>query len=403
MTTILAEEIRQYEDELIQLRRSFHRCPETAWEEKRTSEMIREYMKPLGFRLENLPIEGHDTGLMAIFNCGKGPVMTLRFDIDGLPIQESSSPAHVPARENFSSEVPGRMHACGHDGHIAIGLLTAKLLSLHRDSLCGTIQILFQPAEEGCLGALPIAESGLLDTTDIFLAGHIVPASQYPEAEGDFIVTDGSMATTKLDVSYRGKAAHAAHPRDGRSVMPAVGSMLTSLYTLTDNNDSDTVLNVGTLSAGTSRNILADLARMEIEVRGKTTEKNARLTDAVIRTVQIIARKCELQSEVQIVGSAPSVKSTQCLTEGLYHLFQDISLPVHASPLKSTAFMASEDAAHLMEAVKSHGGQAAYLLFPARTSAVLHQPDYTFDETVLAKAVFTYCYAALYFSGRTNQ
>lgn len=400
MKPLLAQDIQQYQNELICLRRNFHRFPETAWEEVHTCQMIRDYLQPLGVRLKSLPIKGRSTGLMAVLDCGKGPVLTLRFDIDGLPIQESTSPSHIPARKCFSSEIPGRMHACGHDGHIATGLLTAKLLSLYRDRLCGTIQFLFQPAEEGCRGALPIAESGLLDTTDIFLAGHIVPANQYPEATGDFIVADGSFATTKLDVYYHGKAAHAAHPRDGHSVMPAIGSLLTRLYTLTDTSNDDTVLNVGTLTAGTGRNILADQAHMEIEVRGTTTEKNDRLTDAVIRTVRETALDYRLQNEVQIMGSAPSLKSTQKLTKELYHLFQDTSLPVHASPLKTTVFTASEDAAHLMESVKSHGGQAAYLLFPAHTSAALHQPDYTFDETVLAKAVFTYCHATLFFSGK---
>lgn len=403
MKDILAEELLQHENELIRLRRSFHRCPETAWEEVRTTKMIRDYLTPLGFTLKELPVEDRTTGLLAVSDCGPGPVITLRFDIDGLPIQESTSVSHLPTTEQFRSETDGRMHACGHDGHIAIGLMTAKLLSMHRDQLHGTLQILFQPAEEGCRGARPIAESGLMNTTDIFLAGHIVPASQYPEATGDFIVTDGSLATTKLDVRYRGKAAHAAHPQDGLSVMPGVGSLLSRLYALTEDKTSNTILNVGTLTAGTNRNILADLASMEIEVRGKNTEKNDLLTDMVIRTIQDTAREFSLQSEIQIAGSAPSLKSTQYLTEELNRLFQDSSLPVQTSPLKSTAFMASEDAAHLMEAVKSHGGEAAYLLFPASTSAVLHQPDYTFDEAVLTKAVYFYCHTTLHFLENTDQ
>lgn len=399
MKNSLTEEIEQHKDELIGLRRAFHCCPETAWEEVRTTKMIREYLQPLGYHLEKLPIQEHDTGVLASLHCGTGPVITLRFDIDGLPIEESASFSHLPAREHFSSENSGKMHACGHDGHIAIGLFTANMLSLHRDSLHGTLQLLFQPAEEGCRGALPIAESGLMDTTDIFLAGHIVPVSQYPPKEGDFLVVDSSFATTKLDVIYRGKAAHAAHPEEGCSVMPAAGQLLTRLYALTDKSGGDTVLNVGTLAAGTSRNILADHMRMEIEVRGKDTETNKELTDLTVQTIRNTAREYGLPCEIIKAGSAPSLKSTHSLTEELYRLFQDTSLPVHASPLKTTAFMASEDAAHLMEAVKSHGGQAAYLLFPAHTGAVLHQPDYTFDEAVLAKAVFIYCYAALHFSG----
>ncbi len=397
MKDMLSHEIQAHADELIGLRRRFHSCPETAWEEFSTTQMICEYLKPLGYVLSQLPVKGHDTGLLATLCCGQGPVLTFRFDIDGLPVQESDSCSHFPVQEGFLSKNPGCMHACGHDGHIAIGLITAKLLHQNRNQLHGTLQLLFQPAEEGCRGAQPIAESGLLNTTDIFLSGHIVPAAQYPQITGDFMVTDGSYATTKLDVTYYGKAAHAAHPEDGRSVMPGTGCLLTRLYALMDAKNEDTVLNVGTLSAGTSRNILADQAHMEIEVRGKTTEKNMKLTEAVLTIIQDIAQAYGLQKDVKIVGSAPSLKSTQSLTEELYHLFSDASLPVQSSSLKTTAFMASEDAAHLMEAVKCHGGQAAYLLFPAHTSAVLHQPDYTFDEAVLSKAVEVYCRTALHF------
>lgn len=397
MKDTLSHEIQAHTDELIGLRRRFHSCPETAWEEFSTTEMIREYLSPLGYVLSQLPVKGHDTGLLATLSCGQGPVLTFRFDIDGLPVQESNSSLHPPAREGFLSKNPGRMHACGHDGHIAIGLMTAKLLHQYRNQLHGTLQFLFQPAEEGCRGAQPIAESGLLNSTDIFLSGHIVPAAQYPQITGDFIVTDGSFATTKIDVTYYGKSAHAAHPEDGRSVMPGTGCLLTRLYALMDTKNEDTVLNVGTLSAGTGRNILADQAHMEIEVRGKTTEKNMQLTEAVLAIIQDTAQAYGLQKDVKIVGSAPSLKSTQSLTEELYHLFSDKSLPVQSSSLKTTAFMASEDAAHLMEAVKNHGGQAAYLLFPAHTSAVLHQPDYTFDEAVLSKAVEVYCRTALHF------
>lgn len=397
MKDSLSHEIQAHTDELIWLRRRFHTCPETAWEEFSTTQMIREYLSPLGYVLAQLPVKEHHTGLLATLSCGRGPVVTFRFDIDGLPVQESDSCSHFPAQEGFLSKNPGRMHACGHDGHIAIGLMTAKLLHQHRDQLHGTLQLLFQPAEEGCRGAQPIAESGLLNTTDIFLSGHIVPAAQYPQITGDFMVTDGSYATTKLDVTYYGKAAHAAHPGDGRSVMPGTGCLLTRLYALTNPENEDTILNVGTLSAGTGRNILADQAHMEIEVRGKTTEKNTKLTEAVLTILQDTAETYGLQKDVKIVGSAPSLKSTQNLTEELYRLFSHSTLPLVSSPLKTTAFMASEDAAHLMEAVKSHGGQAAYLLFPARTSAVLHQPDYTFDETVLSKAVEVYCRTALHF------
>ena len=396
MTDHILTSIQTHAAELIQLRREFHQIPETAWQEVQTTAKIRSYLEKLPLTLSPLPIPGHDTGVLATLSCGDGPVVTLRFDIDALPIQETSAPSHLAVQKHFQSKYPGRMHACGHDGHIAIGLLTAAILCEHKEKLHGTVQFLFQPAEEGCRGAKPIAESPLLDSTDYFLAGHIVPAAQYPDADGDFIVVDGSFATTKLDLSLLGKAAHAAHPKEGQSVMPALGGLLTAMYDLIPSDCEDSILNVGKLQAGTARNILASRADLEIEMRGMTTEKNDRLTENVLFIIQTIATQHKVAVETKITGNAPSLESSAALTDRLYSYFQKESSSLHVSSQKTTRFLASEDASHLMERVKVHGGQATYLLFPAKTTAVLHQPDYSFDENVLLRAVTFYVQALLY-------
>ena len=391
----LFNEVQARTPELIQLRRQLHQCPETAWQETETTHFLRRYLSSLPLTVYPLPIAGHDTGLMAVLSCGKGPVLTLRFDIDALPVTETTSSEHLAVQQHFVSRNHGCMHACGHDGHMAIGLMTAAILCQHRDMLHGTVQFLFQPAEEGCRGARPIAESSLLDSTDYFLSGHIVPSMQYPEADGDFIFVDGSFATTKLDVSYQGKAAHAAHPQEGRSVIPALGELFTSLYRLTGSTHPDTVLNIGKIQAGSARNILAARAVMEMECRGKTTKANMALTKEVEKQIKETARTFGLTYTIQTVGSAPSLKSSPSLADRLSACFENTAAPVTCSHKKTTAFLASEDAAHLMDRVTSHGKEAAYVLFPARTTAVLHQPDYSFDETVLARAVLFYTTSAL--------
>ncbi len=390
MTDHILTSIQTHAAELIQLRREFHQIPETAWQEVQTTAKIRSYLEKLPLTLSPLPIPGHDTGVLATLSCGDGPVVTLRFDIDALPIQETNAPSHLAVQEHFQSGYPGRMHACGHDGHIAIGLLTAAILCAHKESLHGTVQFLFQPAEEGCRGAKPIAESHLLDSTDYFLAGHIVPAPQYPDADGDFIIVDGSFATTKLDISLFGKAAHAAHPKEGQSVMPALGGLLTAMYGLVSPDREDIILNVGKLQAGTARNILAARADLEVEMRGMTTEKNDRLTENVLSIIQSIAAQHKVTVETKITGSAPSLESSATLTDRLYTYFQKEPSSLQVSSQKTTRFLASEDASHLMETVKTHGGQAAYVLFPTKTTAVLHQPEYSFDESVLLRAVIFY-------------
>ena len=208
-------------------------------------------------------------------------------------------------------------------------------------------------------------------------------------------MVDGSFATTKLDISLLGKAAHAAHPKEGQSVMPALGRLLTAMYDLIPLDREDIILNVGKLQAGTARNILAARAALEVEMRGVTTEKNNLLTENVLSIIQSIAKQHKITIETEITGSAPSLESSAALADRLYAYFQKKPSSLHVSSHKTTRFLASEDASHLMECVKSHGGQAAYMLFPAKTTAVLHQPDYSFDENVLLRATIFYIQATL--------
>ena len=170
----MAEEQR---DELIQLRRDFHRYPETSWLEMRTSAKIAEYLTELGMEVltgkdvcreearigvpdsdilerhfsqvkeQGAParflteeLEQGYTGVVGILRCGEGPTVALRFDIDALPMEEAEDLEHRPFREGFSSQNPGMMHACGHDCHAAIGLGTARILSELRDQLHGTVK-----------------------------------------------------------------------------------------------------------------------------------------------------------------------------------------------------------------------------------------------------------------------
>ncbi len=198
----MAEEQR---DELIQLRRDFHRYPETSWLEMRTSAKIAEYLTELGMEVltgkdvcreearigvpdsdilerhfsqvkeQGAParflteeLEQGYTGVVGILRCGEGPTVALRFDIDALPMEEAEDLEHRPFREGFSSQNPGMMHACGHDCHAAIGLGTARILSELRDQLHGTVKFLFQPGEEGTKGAYAMVENGHLDGVDYF-------------------------------------------------------------------------------------------------------------------------------------------------------------------------------------------------------------------------------------------
>ena len=167
-----------------------------------------EWARKNGADPEFLPYfqEGY-TGVVGVWETGRtGPTLAFRFDMDALPIHESEEASHFPNQEGFRSRIPGRMHACGHDAHTAIGLGLATLIAGNHENLQGTIKLIFQPAEEGTRGAKAMVETGVVDDVDYFIATHIgtgVPHRQFVAANNGFF------ATSKLDIYLKGVAAHA--------------------------------------------------------------------------------------------------------------------------------------------------------------------------------------------------
>ena len=241
----IQEEIDAMQPELVRIRRDLHRCPETGWLEMRTTAILAKALRAMGYETytgravckegarlglpDEAALAAHAeralsqgapedeltqdvragyTGVVAVLRCGEGATLAMRFDIDALPMAECPQETHRPTREGFASVNPGMMHACGHDGHAAIGLGVAHILAAHRDALRGTVKLIFQPAEEGVRGAYAIVENGWLDDVDVLLASHIAPTGQ--KDDGDVTVgTWGSLATTKYDAVFTGRAAHA--------------------------------------------------------------------------------------------------------------------------------------------------------------------------------------------------
>ena len=293
-------------EELTALRREFHRYAEPGWLEMRTASRIARELKTMGYEEilvgqevcldearmgvpgeeilsahyrwaeENggdsffLPCtEGGFTGVAAILRCGEGPTVALRFDIDALGVRESGEEGHRPYEEGFASVTDGVMHACGHDGHATIGLGTAKLLMQYRGMLHGTIKLIFQPAEEGVRGARSIVEKGLLDDVDYVLGGHIFPTDKAPGADVAVFAegAQGALATTKLDFLFKGKAVHAAiAPQQGKNALLAAAAATLNLHAIPRYGIVPTHVNVGRFTAGTGRNVVAEEAKLEVDM-----------------------------------------------------------------------------------------------------------------------------------------
>ncbi len=420
MTLMPSDFVSANKEKYTAIRRFFHQIPEPGWEEYLTTWHIYQHLKKLDVpftftigkdllnsdsrlglpseqvllaayrRLEQAEadtgfiekIAGGHTGLMVTLESGRpGPNSLFRFDIDGLPVREADSERHIPVKAGFQSTHPGYMHACGHDGHITTGLALAEFIALNQDSLNGRIQLLFQPAEEGGRGAKAVADRGWMKDVDYFVSGHI-GISQYPVGTVSARTCD-MLATSKLDIRFSGRSSHAANnPQEGRNALLAAASCVLGLHGISRHSDGGSRINVGTLNAGSGRNIIADKAEMMVELRGENDEINAFMLDQAKKVTEGSALMHGVEHELLLVGHALAASCDEPLAERIENVLKSspvVTDVVHQLPLK-----ASEDASVLMDAVQKSGGQATYLMFCSPTCGGHHNPEFDFDESVLS-------------------
>lgn len=421
----MAEEQR---DELIQLRRDFHRYPETSWLEMRTSAKIAEYLTELGMEVltgkdvcreearigvpdsdilerhfsqvkeQGAParflteeLEQGYTGVVGILRCGEGPTVALRFDIDALPMEEAEDLEHRPFREGFSSQNPGMMHACGHDCHAAIGLGTARILSELRDQLHGTVKFLFQPGEEGTKGAYAMVENGHLDGVDYFAGTHVAPDDK-EEDDGDITPgTYGSLATCKYNVSFHGQAAHAGgFPEEGKNAVLAAAHAAVGLSGIARHSQGISRVNVGVIRGGSNSNVVADEAMISMEVRGETDEINQYMDRRAKEICQAAAMMEECSCEMRLMGRAPSQVSSPELIERISNLVRNHLPQYQVSSNPNAKNWGSEDIGFMMNRVQEQGGQAVYMRTMTKMASPQHTVRFDVDEDVLVKGAVSF-------------
>ena len=411
------------EDKLTAYRRDFHTYAESGWNEYRTSAVVARSLQDLGYEVlmgrdvcradarMGLPTDetmereyrrareqgadpartaamrGGFTGVIGILDCGEGPTIAMRFDIDALGVYESNAPEHRPAREGFRSVNEGVMHACGHDGHTAIGLGVAEVLMGLRQQLRGKIKLIFQPAEEGVRGAAAIVAAGHLDDVDYVIGNHMGNGT----GDGQIGLTwRATLATTKLDVTFRGRAAHAAMvPEQGSNAMLAAATAVLNLHAIPRCSTGDTRINVGTLRAGSGRNVICDRAVLEMEVRGATTETNDFVEQYARRIVESAAAMHGCTCEIRRMGAAESLQSHPDFVRYAQRVLTE-KLGLRIPPVSEKAG-ASEDFAAMVNRVQSHGGKGLAFTTFAPCSGPFHGKNFDFPETVLPNAVKAFC------------
>jgi aminobenzoyl-glutamate utilization protein A len=297
--------------------------------------------------------------------------------MDALPILENDTQAHLPAREGFASARPGVMHACAHDGHTAIGLAVAEVLSGLKDKLHGTVKFIFQPGEEGGRGALPMVNAGVVDDVDYFIAIHLgtgVPSRTFRP------MVRGHLASAKLDVTFRGRAAHAGgRPEEGRNALLAAASAVVGLYGIARHHGGRSRINVGTLKAGSGRNVIADEAVMAMEVRGETEA----IADYMLERAEAVLKGAALAQdvavEIKLAGRTTVAASDQVLSQRLAKLLIG-RLPGVEIDAATQVTGGSEDATYFMRRVQERGGQAIYAVVGSDIPSGHHTPEFDIDE-----------------------
>lgn len=428
----IKDDARALREELTALRREFHRYAEPGWLEMRTASRIARELRNMGYdelllgrevcldeaRMgvpddetlrthyawaeENgadsffLPYtEGGFTGIVAVLRCGEGPTVALRFDIDALGVRECAEEGHRPCDEGFASLSGGVMHACGHDGHAAIGLGTARLLMQYRESLRGTVKLIFQPAEEGVRGARSIVEAGHLDDADYVLGGHIFPTDKAPGAAVAVFAegAQGALATTKLDFVFRGKAVHAAiAPQLGKNAMLAAATATLNLHAIPRYGIVPTHVNVGRFTAGTGRNVVCEEAKLEVEVRGATSEANEYMEQRAIAIATAAAAMYDCGLETVFMGGAPAMENSWPLAERVLRVAREQGYPAVAL---SAMDGGSEDFSYMARRVIQRGGEGTFFSLLTPCAAVNHNDRFDFDEAVLPLGVEVFTAAVL--------
>lgn len=407
-----------YHDQLINIRRQLHQNPEEGWSEFTTTAFLVTTLRGYGYNVltgrkvvapeaclgreesvvkaglerarrngvsEELLSEMEElTGCVAVLDTGRpGPTLAIRFDIDCVPVTECTDDTHVPAKEGFISKNPGFMHACGHDAHMSMGLAVAHWVMDNKDKLSGKIKILFQPAEEGVRGAAGMAASGILDDCDYFLGSHVAMSAKSGEIATNLY---GYLCTTKLDVTFHGKPAHAgACPQEGRNALTAAANATVQMMGISRHSGGMTRINVGQLIAGEGRNVIPSKAVMKLEVRGETGEINQYMVDQVTNICKGIAMSFGVTYEMRKMGEAVDLTADQELVDILNAAGR--ATPGITVVDNALNFGGSEDATILARRVQAHGGKAAFFLWGSDRPSGHHTSTFDIKESDLDPAL----------------
>lgn len=368
---------------VVEWRREIHRHPELGFEERRTSTLVERELRAAGVETTRVL----QTGVVGIVRGAKpGKTIALRADMDALPVQEQSG-------EPFSSEIPGAMHACGHDAHTAMLLGAAVSVAAARERLVGTVKFFFQPAEEGPGGARPMIDAGVMASpaVDAVAMIHVFP----PLAAGTIGLPRG-MATAScddFDLQIFGRGGHGGYPQRGVDTIPIAAEIVGALQRIASREVDplqSVVVSIGRIDGGFRRNVLADSTKLEGTIRCLDEDVRKEIPARIERMVKGICEAHRASYKLNFVFGYPSVYCDPALVDHVDAIARSTSGIGEVVPLP-TPTMGAEDFSYFAQVApgclirlgSAHPGD--------RNPAMLHSPQFRLDESALAVGVRLLC------------
>jgi hippurate hydrolase len=370
------KEIEEMHTEMCSWRQHLHQFPETAFDEINTAKFISE--KLISFGLDVHQGLGR-TGVVASLSCGKGSKkIALRADMDALFIQEKN-------QLSYKSQNDGIMHACGHDGHSAMLLGTAKYLATHAN-FDGTVYFIFQPAEEGRAGARQMIDDGLFD---LFPADCVFGLHNFPDVpQGHFAIKSGAMMASFdcFEIVLFGQATHAAMPQKGSDVFVAAAHIINALQTVVSRNVApadSAVLSITQVHAGNTWNAIPDTAVIRGTYRCFTEANQQLIKGRLMQITESLAQGFDITAEININpenAGYPVTRNSDAETALAIAVAQEV-VGIEKVDVQPTPSMGSEDFSFMLEEKTG-----CYVWLGNGSSdggCLLHNPHYDFNDQIL--------------------
>ncbi len=432
MPTTILSHLQKLAPRIKQIRRDVHMYPETAWTEYRTTALIADFLHNLDYDItlgadvlaqHSTPhphisatqcakeqeralqqkanpqwvqrMANGFTGLWADIHPlpentsytsqnTENNILALRFDMDANGIAECPHESHLPTQKAFSSKNFNIMHACGHDGHVAIGLGVAEILHSLRHMLHRPVRLIFQPAEETGQGAKLLLGAGVIHNVNELIGLHLGVQATKPSSI--ICGTSHFLATTSFELSLKGKAVHAGiAPHKGRNALLAALAAAQGILSIARHGDGATRVNIGQFRVDGAPNVIPEKAWFAGETRGLTSEIDTWMLQEVKRISAAAADMWQCTSHLHCVSSCPSGTSDIDLAKDVRRVAEH--MPCFTNIVLHEKFLASEDFTWLLNDVQQRGGQGTYIQLGIQRIDNHHGTCFDFDEDALLRGV----------------